>query len=169
MFLKYSYTKHLLCIFYLKANAVLLDSYGEDDLIYPFFAQLPKLFLLSTPLPKVLGVQDHLFLLGRGLAHLRRPISSALVPERDLIGGLAQLIRGAYWLLALQPMVDLVEGAAGGSPTLLRLIGAIRVGEVNMAPSFFHNATDCVTTTPDNVRMIRIAHLHLQRHSIALL
>ena len=77
------------------------------------------MFLLSTPLPKVLGVQDHLFLLGRGLAHLRRPISSALVPERDLIGGLAQLIRGAYWLLALQPMVDLVEGAAGGSPTLL--------------------------------------------------
>ncbi len=61
-------------------------------------------------MPKVFSVQHRLLLLRGGLAHLRRPISDALVPQRDLIGRLGQQLITAVSCRLVQPVVQLVEG-----------------------------------------------------------
>lgn len=57
----------------------------------------------------------------------------------------------------------------GDQVALLRLVGAVRVGKVDVAARVLHDAADRVAAAADDVRVVRVAHLHLQRHSIALL
>jgi len=52
---------------------------------------------------------------------------------------------------------------------LLRGIGAVRIGEVDVGVGVVHDALDVVATSSDDVRVVRVADVHFHNHPRALL
>jgi hypothetical protein len=48
---------------------------------------------------------------------------------------------------------------------LLVGVAAVAVREVDVAVGLRHHAADRVPPLPDNVRVVRVAHVHLHRHA----
>ena len=52
--------------------------------------------------------------------------------------------------------------------TFLRLIAPVRVGEVDVTRRLLHDVLYVVAAASDHVTVVRVRHVHLQRHARAL-
>ena len=57
----------------------------------------------------------------------------------------------------------------GDQIAFFRLIRSVGIREVYVATRLFHDTTDGIATASNDVRMVRVTHFHLQRHSVTLL